>query len=127
MSRASKANFDYSCRAMNRAEAQKLVEAELERELEKGYEELSALAPRPLSARRGLFGFFRRQRWYTPEDSYVITKQKGQSGADYYVEREIFWDDEYKGALRVWIYVHDGRTAEHPESGCDLLYPPGHQ
>ncbi|MEX2448476.1 MAG: hypothetical protein WD404_07010 [Solirubrobacterales bacterium] len=39
--------------------------------------------------------------------------------------REIDWDDEPMGVLRVWALVDDVESATEPEVGCELLYPSG--
>lgn len=73
----------------------------------------------------GVLGFFQRKQWETPEDSYSIKTQRAPSGAVYHVERQVDWDSEPGGALRIWIYVHDGSSAENPECVTDLVFPPG--
>lgn len=111
---------------MDRSEAQQVIQTALETERQRGYEQLRASAPYPVEARRAL-GIFKRQEWRVPDDCYVTRTLVGESGATYYVEREVDWDSDYGGALRVWVYVHDGesRTMEKPEFASDLIYPPG--
>ncbi|MDQ2629575.1 MAG: hypothetical protein M3Y75_01180 [Actinomycetota bacterium] len=109
---------------MNRAEAQQIAQAELEREREKGYEELRRAAPRVVGESRRFLGLLRQKEWEAPEGHRVTETRAGPSGTSYFVEREVDWDDSYGGALRLWVYVHDGESAEHPESATSIVESP---
>jgi len=100
---------------MERLEAQSLIKAELETAAMLGYDELRMHAPRPQRPPRFLKRI--RSRWEYPPGSRDFKTMRGKSGALYQVVREITWDADYGGAIRVWICVDDGYTAEEPECG----------
>ncbi len=108
---------------MDRHEAQKIAQDALEFERQKGYDELRVVAPQLIEVRR-VFGILKRRKWHVPDDHYTTRTQIGQSGTTYYIEREVSWDADYGGPLRVWVYVHDGelQTMKKPEYALDLIY-----
>ncbi len=54
----------------------------------------------------------------------VEKEARGESGTLYRAVREIDWDGDVGGALRIWVYVDDFTPAMEYDS--DLVYPPAH-
>lgn len=104
-----------------------MAEAELAAARELGYEGLKALAPRPAPESEQRPGLLRRwiARWDTPPGSRVRKEVRGPSGTLYQVVREVWWDTEHGGTIRVWAAVDDFETAREPLTRCELVEPPG--
>lgn len=110
---------------IERSETQSLIKAELEAVRQLGYDQLRECAPRPTSGSKQLPRILRRwlSRWDYPPGNRQAKTTRGKSGLLYQVVREITWDTDYGGAIRVWICVDDGDSTEEPECGCELFYP----
>jgi hypothetical protein len=111
---------------MDLAEARAIAEAELAEARALGYERLMEMAPcpAPKSEQPRLI-----RRWVTRYHEAPGTRRRkevrGPSGKLYQVVRQIWWDDDYGGTIRIWASVDDFEleSAEKPFTLCELVEP----
>jgi hypothetical protein len=112
---------------MDLQEATALAEAELAEARELGYERLKEMAPYP-AAESEQPRFLRRwvTREHQPPGHRRRREARGSSGALYQVVREVSWDAEYGGTIRIWAYVDDFgyETTREPLTLSELVEPP---
>lgn len=111
---------------MDRVEARAVAQAELHEACSESYEQLKANAPRLAPESEQPPRWLRRwvKRWDPTPESRRHRWIRGDSGTLYQVVREINWDDEIGGVLRIWALVDNVDSAAEPEVVDDLVYPP---
>jgi hypothetical protein len=111
-------------RRVDRPEARKLLDEELARLRELGYEGLRSRVPEVIerSRRRFLFWHYDHEVWASAP--FEIQDRTGDSGTLYQVETNFCWDEVVGGSVRVHTSIHDGESTICNEEF--VMAPDGH-